>query len=447
MPFALSPKWRLRVLNAAVFLDLFAVSLVVPLLPIRMRELGLDPATIGMMGSIYSVSQMVGGVLMGAMADRVLGRRGVLLLSFLGAAASYSLVGMASSVWMLLVSRVVVGLVKQTMTVSSALAAEWSSNKNRASAMGAISSMATFAWVTGSGIGAYVARLHPSAPCVLAVTLYGLDAILVLTCLPDASIAPTADASEAKVEKRATDGAVGPPGRADDKKDDKRGDKDHQRAKTRPGFVESVRRAFGNRTVAAVIGFRLGYMMVARASYSSVTTWENETFNLDMSSLGFLSTWKSVASVVMQGVVVGRLIRRLGERQALVVAMVLGVVNGVMEGTIHDFFMYAAFCTPVKLLSGTIAELGLKSLFTQAVPLSELSSALAVVDVLGAGIGVVAPLAGGLALQYGGLAVRPWLFASGYLVLLLALLAGLLPAPAPEAAVPNGEDAQAKKVQ
>ena len=80
--------WRRRCLTAAVFIDLFAVSLVVPLLPMRMKELGVQPGVIGMVGSVYSMAQIVGGLLMGVLADRGLGRRNVLLISFAGAAFS-----------------------------------------------------------------------------------------------------------------------------------------------------------------------------------------------------------------------------------------------------------------------------------------------------------------------------------------------------------------------
>ena len=59
-------------------------------------------------------------------------------------------------------------------------------------------------------------------------------------------------------------------------------------------------------------------------------------------------------------------------------------------------------CTPFKLLAGFLADLGLKSLFTQVVPQSDLGSALAVLDVMSSAVGVVAPALGGMVLQWGG---------------------------------------------
>jgi MFS family permease len=81
-----------NVLAACVFIDMFAVSLVVPLLPIRYKELGITPVLIGTMGSIYRFTQIFGGIAYGVVSDRLEDRRTVLLVSFAGAAISYALV-------------------------------------------------------------------------------------------------------------------------------------------------------------------------------------------------------------------------------------------------------------------------------------------------------------------------------------------------------------------
>ena len=67
----------------------------------------------GLMSSAYSLSQIVGGLVLGALSDRAMSRRSVLLISFLGSSVSYGTIGLSSSLNMLLVGRVVVGLVKQ----------------------------------------------------------------------------------------------------------------------------------------------------------------------------------------------------------------------------------------------------------------------------------------------------------------------------------------------
>ena len=72
-----SPQRLKTVLAAAVFIDLFAVSLIVPMLPVRMKELGMNPVAIGTLSSIYSAAQIVGGLGLGVLGDRLEDRRTV----------------------------------------------------------------------------------------------------------------------------------------------------------------------------------------------------------------------------------------------------------------------------------------------------------------------------------------------------------------------------------
>lgn len=67
----------------------------------------------GLMSSAYSCSQIVGGLVLGALSDHAMSRRNVLIISFLGSALSYGTIGLSSSLNMLLAGRVIVGLVKQ----------------------------------------------------------------------------------------------------------------------------------------------------------------------------------------------------------------------------------------------------------------------------------------------------------------------------------------------
>ena len=57
-------------------------------MPARYRELGVGAKALGFASSAYSLAQIVGGLALGALSDRSLGHRGLLLLSFVGAATA-----------------------------------------------------------------------------------------------------------------------------------------------------------------------------------------------------------------------------------------------------------------------------------------------------------------------------------------------------------------------
>ena len=66
--FTLSARAQRQLLVAVVFLDLIAVSLVVPLLPARFKELGVSTKTYGLISSTYSLAQIAGGLVLGGAA-------------------------------------------------------------------------------------------------------------------------------------------------------------------------------------------------------------------------------------------------------------------------------------------------------------------------------------------------------------------------------------------
>ena len=101
-----------------VFLDMLSVSLMVPLLSTYFKDAGIDSKLYGLISSLYAMSQILSGFLMGVLLDYV-SKPHLLLISFLGSAISYFTVGVFQSHLLLFGSRVLVGLVKQTMTITT----------------------------------------------------------------------------------------------------------------------------------------------------------------------------------------------------------------------------------------------------------------------------------------------------------------------------------------
>ncbi len=81
--------------------------------------------------SAYSLAQLFGGLLLGWVSDGIFSRKTILMTSLLGSAASYGMVGISTSKSLLILSRIVVGLVKQTMTMATALMSDLPMNRAR----------------------------------------------------------------------------------------------------------------------------------------------------------------------------------------------------------------------------------------------------------------------------------------------------------------------------
>ena len=80
---------------------------------------------------------------MGSLTD-LISRRDILIISFLGSAVSYTAVGKSNNLYILFGSRVLVGLVKQTMSISTAILSSVCKNPfDRAVQIGQISATVT----------------------------------------------------------------------------------------------------------------------------------------------------------------------------------------------------------------------------------------------------------------------------------------------------------------
>ena len=397
-----------NVLALLVFVDLFSVSLIVPLIPIRFKELGASPLLVGTLSSIYSLAQIAGGLALGVLGDRLDDRRTVLLLSFAGAALSYAMVGLATSIAVLAASRVVVGLVKQTMTASKAIAADWAwadatGATSAADLMALVSSASMAAWLVGSTITGAVRAWHPLAPSAIAVGLYATNAAVLLLLLPPAKRA----AAEMKP--------------ADKKNPD-------EKEKTQgPGFLAHCKHVFGNPTVGPFLLIRILYSLMHRSSTTMQDMWEMDRFGLEAGELGYLRSTKSLISIGFQALIAGRVIGRVGERQTLLLSIGCFLVASLLEAAVTRATPYTAICVPIKLVGGLLGPTALDALTTRLVPHSDIGAALAVMDVLSSCNGVLAPLLVGAIIEFGGLTAKP-LFAGGGFGILLCLALVLLPA-------------------
>ena len=92
-------KSSFGVLFTTVFLDFLGFFIVLPYLFFLAQSLGATPFVYGLLITSYALMQFVFAPILGRLSDRY-GRRRVLLLSLLGASASYFVFGIASSLWM-----------------------------------------------------------------------------------------------------------------------------------------------------------------------------------------------------------------------------------------------------------------------------------------------------------------------------------------------------------
>lgn len=404
----------LLVIYFAVFLDMVGVLMVVPNLVFRWKEVGITPSGLGMVGSIYSSSQLVGGLIIGKLGDRHLGRKRVLLLSFAGAGVSYMLVGVATEIWHLVLSRVIVGLVKQTMTVSTAMVTSFTETETRAQALGRLASVTTAASMSGQALGGFLgARYGKRAPCFAAAGNYAMAIVLVGTLLPSDAVDEEALPVEAGAYVAQGTGQIRRPQRG---------------GVSLPActwsrivaFGESFASAFRTTESRRILLLRLLYAFFMRGVYQLHGLYEQQRWEMTPAETGYLGTYKTALSLCINALLVGILAKRFSDTSLILLSLVVSGANAAFEASHNSFTLYVGVNLIVSAITATVTRTTLSTIFSKAVPKRDAGSALSLLDVLNSAVGVCAPLYGGALLGKLGVSMQPLVSCAHYALLFAA---------------------------
>ncbi|ESN93692.1 hypothetical protein HELRODRAFT_88474 [Helobdella robusta] len=137
------------------FLDLFGVSMVIPLLVKHCKTLGASPFTAGIIGSTYGLIQFFSGPIIGKYSDQY-GRKLMLQMCFLTSIFSYLLLGSSNHLLVVFLSRIPIGIFKHCQELSKCLIADTVTVKERSSVFGKFNSISNIGFIFGPLVGSYL---------------------------------------------------------------------------------------------------------------------------------------------------------------------------------------------------------------------------------------------------------------------------------------------------
>jgi MFS transporter, DHA1 family, tetracycline resistance protein len=171
-------KKALAPLLLTLFLDMAAFGLLIPLVGLYGRHYNASGTTLALLSSTYSLCQFFAAPMWGWMSDRF-GRRPILLTTIAGNILGFLLFGMADSLTLLFISRVVSGIFGGNIAVAQAYIADNTPADKRAQGMGLAGAVIGLGFVAGpplGGISAYT--LGMSAPGYIAAALALINFVL-----------------------------------------------------------------------------------------------------------------------------------------------------------------------------------------------------------------------------------------------------------------------------
>ncbi|XP_067889929.1 major facilitator superfamily domain-containing protein 9 [Heterodontus francisci] len=140
------------------FLDLFGVSMVVPLLSRHIKLLGGSSTVAGLVGSVYGLLQLFSSTVIGSWSD-VVGRRSILLITLVLSGFSYGLLGISSSIPLLILARIPTGIFKHTQSISKALLSDLIPEHERPQVMGRFCAASSMGFILGPVLSGYLVEL------------------------------------------------------------------------------------------------------------------------------------------------------------------------------------------------------------------------------------------------------------------------------------------------
>ena len=196
----------LFVLLFAVFVDRLDFGVLIPILPLLLADptspyylldgpesLDTGYILLGLVGASYAVSAFFAGPILGQLADRH-GRKPLLMVAFVGSAASYVLFGLGivwESVPLLFVSRLVDGLTGGNILVAQSALADLTEPDDRARVFGYFSAALSLGFVFGPLAGGLlgdpevVSWFTPALPFWIAAGLGAVNVALIAALFPE----------------------------------------------------------------------------------------------------------------------------------------------------------------------------------------------------------------------------------------------------------------------
>ncbi len=365
-----------------VFIDMMAFAVIMPSMPELMAELlnGKDALVAaqamadagnkgpletmlsdaspwgGYITVVYAIMNFLSAPVLGGLSDRF-GRRPILLISIGTLAIDFLIMGFAHSIWLLFLGRVLAGISGATHSTAAAYIADVTEPAERGKAFGMLGAAFGLGFILGPAIGGFLGQFDPRFPFFASAALAAVNFCYGMFVLPE---------------------SLG---------------HEHRRK-----FDWKRANAFGTFGHLAKVPY-LAWFMVALGLFNFAHWVYPATFSYfgavrygwDPGMLGWSLAAVGVGSTIVQGGLVGPIIKRFGATRTTVFGFVICIVTFAAYAAATEGWMVFVII-PIGALAGVLSP-AMNQIMTSRTPRNsqgELQGAIASVQSLS---NIVAPLA------------------------------------------------------
>ncbi len=379
---------RLLPIFLIVVVDVLGFTLILPLLPFFAERLGATPAVVGLLVASYAFCQLFSGPLLGRISDRI-GRRPLLLLSQAGTFFGFLLLAASRTLWMVFLARIIDGATAGNISLAQAYIADVTAPEERSKSFALIGIAFGLGFLVGPAFSGYLAQFGYLYPVFVAAGLSATSIVATYFLLP--------------VSRPAQDGGEG-----------------RRLAILDWGnYVQYFRRPALGRLLGQFFVFIFAFSMFISCFALFAERrffWHGHPFG--PKEVGYVYGYVGLLGVLLQGGLIGRLVKGFGERPLVRVGFataVLGFAGLAFSNTVAELLIVAA----VTAFGTGLLRPVLTSLITQSTGKNEQGTVLGLTQSLSSISQIVAPAVGGWMIGAG--ALGAW-----GLVMAAATAAGLL---------------------
>jgi MFS family permease len=367
-----------------VLVDVFGLTLIIPLLPAYAKSFGATDMEVGFIYAAFAVCQFIAGPIIGRISDRV-GRRPVLIVSQLGTFVGFLILGAANTLALVFLSRIIDGLTAGNLSIAQAYISDVTKPSERTKAFGLIGIAFGAGFLLGPAVSGFLSKYGYHVPAFLAAGMSLTSVICTATLLP-------------KVEPMH---AHGPD--------------DGARPSRWEQFSSFFSRPEPRTRLLEFFLFIFSFSMIVGGGFA---LFMYHRFGWGPEEVGYIYAFSGLVGGLVQGGVLGRLVKRLGEERLSTLGFITMGIGYSLVGFVHHIW----FLLITVVLAGfgsAVTRPALTTLLTKSVGPREQGAVLGVSQSVASVAQILGPIVAGWLIQHE--LFTPYGFAAGALSLAGAL--------------------------
>jgi DHA1 family tetracycline resistance protein-like MFS transporter len=366
------------------FVGMLGYGIIIPITPFYAKSFGASDTTIGLLIGSYALMQFIFAPILGRLSDRY-GRRPLLLLSLAGTIVSMVLFGVANSLVLLFVGRMLDGITGGNISIAQAYIADVTTEENRARGMGMIGAALGLGFIAGPALGGFLSRNgNYQLPIFVAAGVASVSFLMTAFLLPE------------------------PPRTA------------QRTPQTRTLDVVRLVRALGNPRIGVLLLITLLVGLAFTSFETTFALFAARRLEYSSSGTGYALAYIGIVVAFIQGGLIRRLAKTYGEAALIMAGASLLGLSLLVLGFIGATWELLAVGSVLAAGEGLLTP-SLSSLISRRSLPEERGENLGMYQSMGSAARVIAPLTGTWLLDHVGLAV-PYVL-GGALVLAAAAIA------------------------